>query len=380
MKKLNALPIKRTPKRNRELQVLFGLVEHYIKTGKPVGSDTLKESSFDSISSATIRNYFSQLESEGFLTQSHLSGGRIPTHKAYRAYAQSQIDSIDGQVSSRQIIQELQDQDSREVALYLQNAAEKLSNATNMAIFLSAPRFDQDYVASIKLVSIDNTRCLAVIVTDFGVIRTEVIYTEQKLSVLALKRIESYFYWRLTGHERPENFSGDEEELAKRIYNELMMRYLVNYSNFVDAELYRTGLSNLLSYPEFFDSTVLAEGLALFENAHSMRLLVRECCKHNRLMFWIGDDLSAYTTKTPDCSVVAIPYYINNHVVGAIGLLGPTRMSYSSLFGVMLNFSKGVSETLTKKLFKHKITFRQPLSNTFALEHKQLKISYKGKE
>ena len=62
---------KRKQRAEREREVLLGLVELYLLTGKPVGSNTLKENGFENISSATIRNYFASLEKEGYLMQQH---------------------------------------------------------------------------------------------------------------------------------------------------------------------------------------------------------------------------------------------------------------------------------------------------------------------
>ncbi|HEX4839979.1 MAG TPA: heat-inducible transcriptional repressor HrcA, partial [Rhabdochlamydiaceae bacterium] len=81
---MKSLIPRKPPKDKREKWVLLGLVELYLETGKPVGSNTLRENGFDSLSSATIRNYFSKLEEDGFLKQQHSSGGRIPTSSAYR--------------------------------------------------------------------------------------------------------------------------------------------------------------------------------------------------------------------------------------------------------------------------------------------------------
>src|SRR5580693_4132773 len=78
---------KKLPKNDREQAVLIGLVELYLKTGKPIGSSTLQDHGFESLSSATIRNYFSKMEAAGYLKQQHTSGGRIPTAKAFRLYA-----------------------------------------------------------------------------------------------------------------------------------------------------------------------------------------------------------------------------------------------------------------------------------------------------
>src|SRR4051812_45989677 len=91
MRSLQPIKIHRSAKNEREFRVLLGLVHYYLKTGKPVGSHALKEAGFGDLSSATIRNYFSQLEKEGYLIQQHSSGGRIPTDYAYRTYAQEYI-------------------------------------------------------------------------------------------------------------------------------------------------------------------------------------------------------------------------------------------------------------------------------------------------
>lgn len=139
-----------------------------------------------------------------------------------------------------------------------------------------------------------------------------------------------------------------------------MVRYIVGYSNFIDEEIYRTGFSRLLSYPDFQDTAALANSLSLFENAHSMRLLLRDCCAHETLRCWIGEELAPYATGKPDCAVLSIPYKINNQPVGAIGLLGPTRLPYKQLFGTLRTFADSVSEALTRNIYKFKINYRQP--------------------
>ncbi len=365
---------KKSGKHDRVYKVLLGLVCYYLKTGKPVGSNTLKEEGFEDLSSATIRNYFAQLEQEGYLMQQHSSGGRIPTHQAFRLYAKEYVNSSTLTDSEGQIIQTLRQNESREIAAYLQHAAETLSSLTGTAVFLSAPRFDHDYIIGLKLMVIDHNRCLCVIITDFGVVQTELININRKLSAFAVKRIESYFHWRLTGHDKPENFDKEEEEVAQKIYNELMIRYIVNYSNFIDTELYRTGFSRLLAYSDFLDATVLASSLGLFENVHSMRRLAKECCKVNHLKYWIGDDLAPYSISVPNCTVIAIPYYINQNIVGAVGLLGPTRMPYRELFGIVHNFSLSISEALTRNIYKFKIAYRQPHAGTHALQQEEYRL------
>lgn len=360
--------VKKLGKQDRERKVLLGLVDYYIETGKPVGSNTLKDAGFDDLSSATIRNYFAHLEEEGYLSQQHSSGGRIPTEKAFRLYANEYLHSLILNEEDDHKLHDLRNQETKNIAAFLQQGAELLSNLTHHAIFLSAPRFDHDVIISIKLVSIDIHRCLCVMVTDFGVIKTEILQTPLKLSAFAVKRIESYFQWRLTGLDQPENLEPEEEQLAHRFYNEIIVRYLVGYSTFIDEEIYRTGLSKLIAFPDFQDAATLANSLALFENAHSMRLILRECSKLHDLKFWIGEDLSNYSVGPQNCAVIAVPYCINQQPVGAIGLLCPMRTPYPRIFGLMRAFADSISEALTRNIYKYKISYRQPHKTPFLIE------------
>jgi heat-inducible transcriptional repressor len=227
-------------------------------------------------------------------------------------------------------------------------------------VFLSAPHFEHDYITSIKLAAVDNERAVAILTTDFGEIITQVLHVTTKLTTFLVKKAEEYFHWRLTGKQKPLNLTPAEEELAQGIYNELLVRYIVSYTNFQDHDLYRTGFSSLLVYPEYRDPTILANTFSLFENAHGLRQILKESEKLERLKFWIGDDLLTHAPgDNPSCAAIAIPYYVNNNAAGAVGILGPTRLPYRALFGIMRHFSSLISETMTKNLYKFKITLRQ---------------------
>lgn len=356
---MKAIAPKKPAKDQREKQVLLGLVELYLQTGKPIGSNTLKENGFENLSSATIRNYFARLEEDGYLKQQHSSGGRIPTHLAYKIYAENSLKTAVLEDKERDHLHTQLFKQTREIAAYLQHAAEVVSQETRCAMFLSAPRFDQDFVLDIKLVSIDHSRCLCILITDFGLVHTETLYTEKKLSNHSLKRIEAYFHWRITGMDKPV-LSPEEELLAERFYKEIMLRHIVSYTNFSAEDIYKTGFSRLLSYPDFNDASALASGLALFENPNQLRALLKECGTAGELCCWIGDDLQMLAPNVSACSVIAIPYRINQTVAGAMAILGPNRILYKRLFGILQTASDYISETLTKSMYKFKITFRQP--------------------
>jgi len=361
--------MKASKKETREFQVLIGLVELYLETGRPVGSQTLKEQQgFDYLSSATIRNYFAELEQRGLLQQPHASGGRIPTTEAFRLYAEhvyEQKPQTSRTEETHACLKEIPD--SRGIHHYLQHAADQLSELTGLASFLSSVRFDHDFILEIKLVAVDTERLLCVLLTEFGQILTEVVAVPKKLSLFALRRIEKELQWRIKGGVRPLTLTSEENILVDHLYNEIMVRYLVRYANFSEEDLYRTGFSRLLSYPEFSDPVALSTGLSLFENTAHMRLLLNDCIRQGDLCYWIGSDLSAYAIAAKGCSVLAIPYCIGTTKAGAIGVLGPCRIPYKQLFGTLREFSTVLSQTLTKTLSKFKLSFRQPRTHSSVL-------------
>jgi heat-inducible transcriptional repressor len=337
----------------------MGLMELYLETGKPVGSNTLRENGFEALSSATIRNYFAKLEEDGLLKQQHSSGGRIPTPAAYELYAKAHLKSPQVDEKEAKKIKKLLTKETRALAGYLEHAAETISEMSGCAVFLSTPRFDQDFVTDVKLVVIDAHRCLCILITDFGLVHTETLYTEKRLSSFTIKRLEAYFHWKLTALDKPA-LSVEEEELGARLYSEAMLRHLVGSTHFAVEDITKTGFSKLLAFADFNDATALAEGLGLFENRDTLQMLLQECAKNGGLSCWIGGALQG-------CSAIAVPYLIHQNIVGAIAVLGPHRIPYRKLFGILLAASDAISTSLTKSLYKFKITYRQPHSEPLHL-------------
>ena len=354
---------KRFTKKDRQQAVLSGLVSLFIKTNKPIGSNSLKESGLDFLSSATIRNYFSKLEEEGFLLQSHASGGRIPTDLAYRYYANEALEDYSLSEKEKSKIKEALKLEDKEVSSYLNKVTEVLSEMTGLSVFVTSPRFDQDFIKDVKLFRIDEKKLLCVLITDFGMIRTETLFIPKKIEKEQIEKIQDYFLWRLGKTTTKPDLDEALIKLAQHFYNETLMRHIVGYANFFTDEIYQTGLSKLLRYPEFADPVILAKNLSLFEEKSTMLSLLSECMKINRLTCWIGDELkSTFQEEGCDCTIIAIPYRINRMVVGAISLLGPMRIDYPRLFAILEAFSETISHELTNAIYKFKLSYRTPMS------------------
>lgn len=356
---MKSLTPKKPSKDQREKVVLFGLIELYLQSGKPIGSNTLRENGFESLSSATIRNYFVKLEEEGYLKQQHSSGGRVPSSLAFKLYAQDHLHQPRINAAQKKEIEKMLSKETREVAAYLQRSAESISDITQCAVFLSAPRFDQDFILEIKLLGIDSSRLLCAIITDFGLIHTELLHIDRKLSGFTLKRLEAYFNFRQTGIEKPQ-IDPEEEALAAQLYKELLLRHIVSHTHFSTTDLSQAGFSKLLNYPDFNEASALASGLSLFENKQMLRSLLTNTCNKGQLCCWVADDLHTFAPEASSCSVITIPYRIHHTIGGAIGILGPNRIPYRELYGQLEQIAQTISDSLTKSIYKYKISFRNP--------------------
>jgi len=242
----------------------------------------------------------------------------------------------------------------------IHSSAELLSSLSRCAVFVSTPRFDQDFVQDVRLLLLEPKKLLAVIITDFGTIRTEIIYLDQEVPSEFCEQFQSYFLWRVNKGEKISFENESQNKLAQRLYNEVMIRHVINYLHFSTEEVVRCGVSRLLSFPEFSDAASVVESLSLLENEEMMRSVLRECSQRGSLTYWIGDELCPRVAHGAQNALLAIPYRINQTIVGAVALLAPLRIPYRELFGIMRHFSELLSQKLTDLVYKFKITYRQP--------------------
>lgn len=356
---MKTLAFKRPNKEERETQVLLGLVDLYLQMGKPIGSNTLRENGFENISSATIRNYFAKLENQGYLHQQHSSGGRVPTDKAYHLYASKYLEEDINLEKEKAILEKILGQETKKVTEYLHLAAEALSELTNCSVFFNTPIFDVDLIKTIQLIPFEDQKLLCILMTNFGMIRTEILYIPKDFTKKELAFIQQYCFWRINKQDKPEISDGFLWKWAQRIYNEIIVRHVVESSSYLSENLFKTGLSKLLTYTEFSEANQLANGFALLENPEEMHQILKKCMEKNELSFWIGDKLEMISSKAGECTVIAIPYYINKRIIGSFALLGPKRIPYRQLFSLMRFFSEKITETLTKSAYKFQISFKE---------------------
>jgi heat-inducible transcriptional repressor len=364
---------KRAGRKDRERKILISLVEYYLRTGKPVGSHTLQETENSDLSSATIRNYFVSLEQAGYLTQQHISGGRIPQAKAFVEYASYCLDELSQEPATHDSPLPIDENiDTDAVVSILQQTAHSLSQKANLATAISSPRFDHDVVKEITFVFIDTNRTLAVIITEFGLVHTHTISPPFTITPTLLRKADRFARARLF-QETIESDSFEPEELdqVRTIYQEAIASYFVRYSSVSQEDLWRAGFSRLLQCPDFDASNSLTAPLSLFENTTAIRALMRETVRSATLKFWIGEALLPHIIGTPNCAFLAVPYLIGSRPVGAIAVIGPMRLLYRDVFKLLRSVSLQLSRTLSRCFVHHRISYRNRESHTVFLQDDQ---------
>lgn len=358
---------KRAGRKERERRILVGLVEHYLKTGKPIGSTVLQEEGFHDISSATIRNYFSTLEQEGFVKQLHSSGGRIPLGKAFAFYAEQCWEEVKAEPVQKSTFQSTESLELKNIVTLLQEVAAYVSKKLHVSVALSAPRFDHDSIIDIHFHFLDVRRVLAVIISEFGLVHTEVLMPLETVTPTLVRKADTFAKARVYNMQIEEaSFRKEELKLVRTLYQEAVSSFFVRYSSFSQEDVWKVGFSHLLAYPDFEKTTGLGASLAFFENSNLLRGLFREVQRQKTVRFWIGDALKPYIPSTePPCAFLAIPYYAANHCVGSLGILGPKSMWYKDVFRLLFSMSDYLSDRVTELLVKHRLSYRMPESRPF---------------
>lgn len=340
----------------------MGLIELHLQTGKPIGSQTLKDGGFDHMSSATLRNYFAHLEIEGYLRQAHISGGRLPTDAALRYYAdkvlQEQQSRAPDDHQQPMTCRPLAEKDA-ELVTWIESIGAELARTTHCAIALLLPRFTQDYAVRIQLVHLNAGRILAIICTQHGLVHT--ISLQVKNNGLTQKLIDiaqKYCNERLNANQSDLAMTVLEERFCSQLHSEIMIRYFIENSAAAQRDMSMSGLSEILHHPEGGNAAVFAEFVGLFENRAGLQNLLNALQNRQGIHFWIGDGLEPHFPGARHCAVAGAAYQLHRTNVGALALIGPSRMPYRQVFDQLANACEIVSRQLTKSVHKFNIEMK----------------------
>jgi len=314
----------------------MALVRASIGTGEPVSSRAIVEEMKTDLSSATVRNVLLELDRLGLTAQPHASAGRIPTTKAYRVYAEEALSRRLPLVrTGKRLAREFGDLEPvpGDVGTLLQRAAGVLARESGCAAMVLSPRFENDFIREIKLVGVDPTRMLVVLVSDYGLIRSETVRTEARSSYFTLKRLEEYLNAKLRGQDEmsatyENGFTSEERRLGDELYRDIVLRYFINFAPRRATELFLEGFANLFEHAQLQDPRSVSDAIRLFEDRDRFRRLLREAQGQDEAFVLFEGEIGGAPGAELPLAMVVAPYRVNALSLGAVAIVGPTRMPY----------------------------------------------------
>jgi len=318
---------------DRSRAVFRTLVESYLDTGGPVGSRTLARDLEESVSPATVRNVMQDLEFLGLLHAPHVSAGRIPTQMGLRLFVDGLLQFGDVSTDERTRIEaSIVDEQQDDIAGVLDRAGAMLSGLTQGASLVLSPSEDTP-IKHVEFVSLSADRGLVVLVKADGSVENRLFTPPAGLTPSAMREAANFLNAILEGHTIAEMRRVVSKEVAARRQEiDTLTKAVIEsgIAEWVDDEaqggrLIVRGRANLLDQSEEQDDLERIRALFVFIGSE------------NKLFSLSGS------------SLVVSPYMnAERKVIGAIGVIGPTRLNYGRVVPIVDYTAQLVGRVVSK--------------------------------
>ena len=335
----------------RKMRILQAITDDYIRTADPVGSRTIARKYELGVSPATIRNEMADLEELGYLEQPHTSAGRVPSDKGYRLY-------VDQLMSPEVVTQEERDRLVEEV-LALQRAVEQmihraarlLSLLTRYTAVVLAPKLSETVIRRVHLAPLDAFNFLVVVVTEPGFVRNYIVEIDRPVSPERLEALSRDLNDALAG-KSPKDLTRTviddiRGRIAEPLIAEAALEAIANgLASGGDTRAHLDGTVHLFEQPEFKDVDRVKSLLEFLERDGTLTDLLTSAAGHGGIRVTIGREHSH--AELQDCSMVTATYTAGNTAIGAVGVLGPTRLDYAKVVSMVGVMADSLSEVLAR--------------------------------
>jgi heat-inducible transcriptional repressor len=331
----------------RRREILKAVIDDYILTAEPIGSEAICDRHRFGVSAATVRNEMAALEELGFLHQPHTSAGRKPTDHGYRVYVDSMLE--EEQVPSAERIRIRRTLSVAEPGQAVEQAARALALVTDLPSVVAAPSPQQQRIRHLHLIPLTSRQALIVVVTETGVFESKTAEFPDAVTPEDLDRLSQEISRRIAGQRL--------SDLSDRMLGEVIgaaahhQRVLDQVKQILRSRLlrpalrvYTEGKANILKQPEFQDIRRAQPVLLALEQEDVVEDLLREDPGSDRVWVTIGSENRREEMR--DCSVVSATYEVGGRAVGVLGIIGPTRIPYGKVVSLVRFLADSLGEAL----------------------------------
>lgn len=333
----------------RSLDVLRAIVQDYIASKEPVGSKTLVERHSFGVSAATIRNDMALLEEEQLIVAPHTSSGRVPTDKGYRLFVDRLSEVKPLSSGERQAIETFM-QGSADLDETLGRTVRLLSQLTNQVAMVQYPSLGKARVRTVELIPVSDTRVLMILITDTERVQQHVIELGQQVDASFIAELRAKLVASLSGApltsvaEKLESFTKTFSN-ARLTEVQLVLDTLFDQ---VDAnrqdKVILAGTANLAKREEDFNGSISPVLEAIEEQVVLLKLIQEMQAEQHGVSVRIGSENKI--EEFSSASVLVSGYENQGSEIAKLGVIGPTRMDYSSNISAV----KAVARYLTQAL------------------------------
>ncbi len=324
---------------DRSREVFRRVVESYLATGEPVGSRTLTRDMTEKVSAATVRNVMQDLEYLGLLDHPHVSAGRLPTQLGLRLFVDGLMEAGPVSATDREMIEETLDDGSGGTGAMLDRVSTALSALTHGASLVLMPRQEAP-VRHIEFVSLAPDRALVVLVFADGRVENRVFTPPAGHTASAMREAANFLNAVAEGRTLAELRRGISREIeASRQKLDQMAAALIASGLAMwdgegsDARLIVRGRANLLDG----EAADLDRVRSLFDDLERKRDIADflELAEHGEgVRIFIGSENKLFSLS--GSSLVVSPYMnADRKIVGAVGVIGPTRLNYGRIVPIV---------------------------------------------
>ncbi len=341
----------------RNKKVLQAVIDSYISTATPVGSNVLIKQYDFNVSSATLRSIMAELEEMGYLTHPHTSAGRVPTEKGYRYY-------IEGLISVRRDTDDIQDQLQQAPPLHggdlqelMVEASQFLATLSHYAGVVIAPAEPEGKYKHIEFVRLHGRQALIIFVTSSGTVQNKLIQLDEEIQQHDLNYFSAYLdeeleRWSLTEiRQRLVEKLREEKQVFKRLMEETYQASR-DIQERDSEKVYIGGAFQILESPEFANVETMRTLFKAFEDKYKLLKLLDRSEAAGGIKVFIGSENPYFAMQ--GCSLVVSSYNAGSDVIGTLGVIGPTRMQYKQVIQVVDYTAKLVSRLLDERFEKGK--------------------------
>jgi len=314
------------------MQIVMSVVCEYIKYGESVGSRTISKRYMTGHSSATIRNEMSDLEEMGYLKHTHTSSGRVPTTQGFRLYVNLVLQKLDARNIGKDWFATLRDQ-RRGLEGALEAATEMLSRMSNYVGLAAISPLDSVKFQHVDFVRVGERNVLMLVVLQGGLVHHKIINVSSDMSQEYfddLARRINFF----SGRAWTELKSSLQEyiSLELREYSRACSDALKELEGMIvtpTVKVFTGSVSHIFNLPDFQDLGRIQTLLSFLEQEEGISELLRSCSVDGGLNVVIGEENAAQELKM---SSLVTASDSTNGQRAIIGVIGPERMDYESVF------------------------------------------------